>query len=111
VAPLVVAFAGQPGTAQEFEPTLDQALFLANGPLLRGWLAPRPGNLADRLGKLADTNTLAEEMYLSVLTRRPSDEEKQELADYLKAPGRARAVALQEYLWALLTSVEFRFNH
>src|SRR5262249_23541746 len=79
VARLVTAFAAQPGTAQEFEPTLDQALFLANGPLLRGWLAPRAGNLADRLNKLTDFNSVAEEMYLSVLTRRPTAEERKEL--------------------------------
>ena len=111
VAPLVRAFAGQAGAANEFEPTLDQALFLGNGPLLRGWLAPRTGNLLDRLNKLADVNALADEMYLSVLTRRPTDEERKELADYLKTPGKTRPAALQEYLWALLTSVEFRFNH
>jgi hypothetical protein len=111
VAPLINAFAGPPGSAQEFEPTLDQALFLANGPLLRSWLAPRTGNLADRLSKLSDVNAVAEEMYLSVLTRRPTDEERKELADHLKTSGKDRAAALQEYLWALLTSVEFRFNH
>jgi hypothetical protein len=111
VAPLIAAFAAQPGAAQEFEPALDQALFLANGPLLRGWLAPRTGNLADRLNKLADGNAVAEEMYLSVLTRRPTTEERKELADHLKTSGKSRPAALQEYLWALLTSVEFRFNH
>jgi hypothetical protein len=110
VAPLVTAFAGQPGSA-EFEPTLDQVLFLSNGPLLRGWLAPRPGNLVDRLSKLTDADAVAEEAYLAVLTRRPTAEERKELADHLKQPGKARVVALQEFVWALLTSVEFRFNH
>ncbi len=111
VAPLVTAFAGQPGATQEFEPTLAQALFLSNGPLLRGWLAPRAGNLVDRLGKLSDAGAVAEEAYLSVLTRRPTEDERKELADHLNQPGKARAAALQEFAWALLTSVEFRFNH
>ena len=111
VAPLIATFASQPGTPQQFEPTLDQALFLANGPLLRGWLAPRPGTLVGRLDRLTDVNALAEEAYLSVLTRRPTADERKELADYLKTPGKDRITALQEYAWALLTSVEFRFNH
>ena len=111
VAPLVTAFASQPGTPQQFVPTLDQALFFANGPLLRSWLTPRPNNLVGRLSKLTDVNALAEEAYLSVLTRRPTAAEVKELADYLKTPGKTRSVALQEIAWALLTSVEFRFNH
>ena len=111
VAALVNTFASQPGTPQQFVPTLDQALFFANGPLLRGWLTPRGQNLVGRLGKLTDANALAEEAYLSVLTRLPSAEERKELADYLKTPGKTRDVALQEIVWALLTSAEFRFNH
>ena len=50
-------------------------------------------------------------MYLSVLTRLPSDEERKDLTGYLKTPGKARATALQEVMWALMTSAEFRFNH
>jgi hypothetical protein len=111
VQPLINSFASQPGTAQEFEPTLDQALFLSNGPLLRGWLTPRSDNLLDRLQKLSDDGAVAEEAYLSVLTRRPTDEEKKEVADYLKTAGKPRPQALQELAWALLTSAEFRFNH
>jgi hypothetical protein len=111
VAPLINTFASQPGTPQQFVPTLDQALFFANGPLLRGWLVPRPNNLVGRLSKLTDANALAEEAYLSVLTRQPTAEERKELADYLKTPSKTRDVALQEFVWALLTSAEFRFNH
>src|SRR5262249_2329958 len=61
VAPFVTIFGGQPGQPQEqgFQTTLDQTLFLTNGPLVRGWLAPRPGNLADRLGQLAAPEAVA----------------------------------------------------
>jgi Protein of unknown function (DUF1549)/Protein of unknown function (DUF1553) len=111
VAPLVTTFAGEAGEPEEFEPTLAQALFLANGPMLRGWLTPRGNNLTARLGKLTDPAAAAEEAYLSVFIRRPTAEEKKELAGYLKAREKDRAIALQEYLWALLTSAEFRFNH
>src|SRR5262249_1953496 len=60
VAPFVATFGSQPGQAegQGFEATLDQTLFLKNGALLRGWLAPRPGNLADRLAKLKDVQAV-----------------------------------------------------
>jgi hypothetical protein len=112
VAQFVRVFGGPAGQPQEgFEATLDQTLFLQNGPLLRGWLAPRPGNLADRLARLTDAAAVAEELYLSVLTRRPSDEERKEVADYLAGRRADRDAALQELAWALLTSAEFRFNH
>src|SRR5262249_1434704 len=65
-------FGGQPGPPDEgFQATLDQTLFLKNGPLLRSWLAPRAGNLADRLAKAKDAGAVAEELYLSVLSRYP----------------------------------------
>jgi len=110
-APIVKAFAGPPGKPQEFDAQLDQALFLANGPTVRGWLSPRPGNLIDRLSRLTNTDALAEELYLSVFTRLPTAEERKEVADFLAHRPQERAVALQDMAWALLASAEFRFNH
>jgi hypothetical protein len=111
VAPFVKTFGSPPGQAPEFDARLDQALFLANGPVVRGWLTPRPGNLIDRLGKLTNTDALVEELYLSVLTRWPSAEERKEAADFLAARPKDRPTALQDMAWALLASAEFRFNH
>ncbi|HEY7311723.1 MAG TPA: DUF1549 domain-containing protein [Gemmataceae bacterium] len=109
--PIVKAFAGPAGKPQEFDAQLDQALFLANGPTVRGWLAPRAGNLIDRLTKLTNTDALAEELYVSVFTRLPSAEERKEVADFLASRSKDRAAALQDMAWALLASAEFRFNH
>ncbi len=112
VAPFVKVFGGPAGQPQEgFEATIDQTLFLQNGPLLRGWLVPRPGNLVDRLTKLTDAGAVADELYLSVLTRQPSAEERKEIADFFAGHRNARGAALQELAWALLASAEFRFNH
>ncbi len=110
-APLVKAFAGPPGTPQAFDATLDQALFLANGSAVRAWLAPRPGSLTDRLAALPTADAIAEELYLSVLTRLPEIEERREVGDFLAARSKDRTAALQDLAWALLASAEFRFNH
>ncbi len=101
--------AGEP--QDQFHATAGQALFMSNGNLLRSWLAPRSANLTGRLLKIKDVNKLAEELYLSVLTRLPDESERQAVAQYLKGRDKDRAVALQEMAWALLCSVEFRFNH
>jgi hypothetical protein len=104
------AGSGQP--QDEFFATIDQALFMANGGSLKGWLAPGGGNLTERLGSMADDKKLVEELYLSVLTRHPTDGEVADVVAYLKErPKEKRAVAIQEIAWALLTSAEFRFNH
>ena len=102
---------GDPAYGQDFEATLDQTLFLLNGAVVRDWFTVRPGNLIDRLNAEKDAGRVAEELYLSVLTRMPSAEERKEVADYLTRRGDNRLTALQDYAWALLTSAEFRFNH
>jgi hypothetical protein len=113
-APIITLFASQPGDAafnQDFEATLDQTLFLTNGAILRDWLTARPGSLIDRLNAQKDAGLVAEELYLSVLSRLPSTEERKEVADYLARRGAERPSALQDLAWALLASAEFRFNH
>lgn len=110
--PFVNTFAGQAGEAeQDFQATLEQILFVSNGGTLRSWLSPQAGNLADRLNKIADPGAAAEELFLSVFTRRPSPEEVAELTAYLQARAKDRPAAMQEWIWALLASDEFRFNH
>jgi hypothetical protein len=111
--PIIRAFAGTPGQpeGQSFQATLDQALFLRNGGTLRAWLAPKAGDLTDRLNKITDDRALTDELFLSTLTRQPTNDERDAVIACLKDRPKERAAALQDVTWALLTSVEFRFNH
>jgi hypothetical protein len=112
--PVINLFATLPGETafgQDFEATLDQTLFLSNGAQLRDWLTPRPGSLIDRLNAQKDPAKVADELYLSVLTRLPAEEERKDVVSYLARRSADRAAALQDLAWALLTSAEFRFNH
>ncbi|HZL89563.1 MAG TPA: DUF1549 domain-containing protein [Pirellulaceae bacterium] len=101
--------AGSPQT--DFFATIDQALFLANGGTVKGWLAPSGENLTARLLKLDDPKLLAEEMYLSIFARPPSAAEVNEVTQYLASRPNERPQVVQEMAWALLSSTEFRFNH
>ena len=103
------AAAGQPQDATE--PTVHQALFLSNGRQVQNWLAPSNGSLIGRLAGISDSSAIADELYLSLYTRRPTDEERAEVVRYLADRGKDRVPALQELAWALLASTEFRFNH
>jgi hypothetical protein len=111
-APFVKLFGGGPGQPQdEFYATVDQALFLENGALVRGWLAPTGGSLTERAMKLEDPKELATELYLSIYARRPTERGIEEIGKYLAARPQAKLPAIQEIIWAMLTSVEFRFKH
>ena len=104
-------FGSQKGQPQDaFFATVEQALFLANGGEIRSWLSPSGDNLTGRLLKLDDSKALAEELYVSTFTRPPSADEINEVTNYLEQRKDDRSAAIQEMAWALLTSVEFRFN-
>jgi hypothetical protein len=112
VRPFVSHFGGAPGQTQDGgQATVDQALFVANGQPIQGWLGPSGGNLTGRLAALNDASALAEELYLAVLTRRPTADEKAEVAGFLAGRDKDRAQAVGELAWALVASTEFRFNH
>ena len=106
-----VSMYGQtPGQPQEdFFATPDQALFVANGTSVVGWATG--GQLIQRLNPLEDPKGLAEELYLSVMTRRPTDAEVGETTQLLAARPTEKAIVVRDMIWALLTSAEFRFNH
>jgi hypothetical protein len=116
LAPSVVVFvqlfgAGSGQPQSDFFATVDQALFLANGGVVKSWLAPSGENLTGRLLKLEDSAQLAAELYLSVFTRLPTEAETAEVTKYLAARPTERPLAVQELAWSLLSSAEFRFNH
>jgi Protein of unknown function (DUF1553)/Protein of unknown function (DUF1549) len=113
VTPFINLFAGQPGEPAngDFQATLDQTLFLRNSPAVRNLLTPRPGDLAERLNNMKEAVPLADELYLSVLTRYPSPEEARDVSEYLARHPGDHPTAVQDLIWALLTSAEFRFNH
>lgn len=107
-------FGGEAGKpAKDFEASIEQTLYLSNDPGIQNWLPPAGANLAQRLMALppADFAAIAEELYLSCLTRQPTPEEVQEIAAYMADRGETRVLAYQELIWALITSAEFRFNH
>lgn len=104
----VAIFGGGAGQPQDdFFATADQALFYGNGGTIFGWSSV----LAAALNSQQDVKLLADEMYLNVLSRRPNETELAAVTKYLQSRSDARVPALQEMVWGLLSSAEFRFNH
>ena len=101
-------FGGAAGEVQtDFYATADQALYFSNGGTVRSWT----GTLAGRLNKMTDPKALSEELYLSILTRRPTSAEITSVAHHLAAQKENRPNAIREMAWGLMTSTEFRFRH
>jgi hypothetical protein len=101
---------GGDAPAESFSSTLDQTLFLKYGSAVRGLIPPRAGNLADRLGKTTNPDAVAEELFAAALSRRPTADERRDVADALRT-ATDRQKTINELIWALVASAEFRFNH
>ena len=87
------------------------ALFLMNDSVVLSWLKPQPGNLVERTSQIAEPERIADEIYLSVLSRLPNDEERADIAAHLAANADKKAEAIGQLVWALLASTEFAVNH
>ncbi|MEL0095411.1 MAG: DUF1549 domain-containing protein [Planctomycetaceae bacterium] len=102
------AGAGQVQT--DFFSTIDQALYITNGSRLTGWLGSK-SYLVGHLVKIEDSAQIAEDLYISVLSRKPGPAELQRVQEFLSDVGDQKQQAIQDMVWALLASAEFRFNH
>jgi hypothetical protein len=60
---------------------------------------------------MTDPAQIADELYLSIFTRPPTDAEKNELATFLTKSAANRDRALGHFAWAMLSSMEFFANH
>ena len=92
-------------------PTLKSALFLRNSDLVLSTVKPEHGNLVERLVAVTDPKALAEELYLTILTRLPTADETAEVSAWMEKHASDRPKAVGHYAWALLSSEEFFSNH
>lgn len=103
---------GEPTNGRgDFQASLQEHLFWNNSSNVRGLISQRKGNLADDLLKSKDAwPERVDRMYLSVLTRLPRQDERDRFVSYLTTEQRPESL-VQEAIWVLVNSAEFRFNH
>lgn len=113
VQEFVSIFGSVPGQPEgEFSSSLPQALFLANSETVSAWVPARDGNLTERMLALTENKQIADEIYLSTLSRLPSDGERQLAIEYLtESADMDREKAIAALVWSQLASAEFRLNH
>jgi hypothetical protein len=100
----------------EKQTSIQQALFLMNGPLTDEATGPEQSRTLAAVANAGPSRSAAqrvEDLYLAVLSRRPRPEEARRLARYVEeaGPGPQRTAALRDVFWALLNSTEFLVNH
>ncbi len=95
----------------DFQASVHQALFFSNGSQIRSWLSPSGDNLMGRLIKMQDPRQRADELYVSILSREPTEEERLEVVEFLLRQADDPNTGLHEIAWALLGSSEYRLNH
>jgi hypothetical protein len=94
------------------EPSLVQALHLANGETILKKCAAKDGRVESLLASGLPDYRLIEELYLSALSRYPTDGEITKVLALLEeTPASDRRAAVEDVFWAVLSSREFMFNH
>lgn len=96
------------------EPTLLQAIFAQNDPIVRmrladsGWIIEIED--AELAGEMLDQNELINEVWLRTVSRNPSEEERSRAAEHFLS-GDSLAESVADLMWALLNTKEFLLNH
>jgi Protein of unknown function (DUF1553) len=103
------------------DPTITQALHVINGDTLNKKLSASDGTIALFLKLGLSDRRILEYMYLSAFSRYPTDSERATLAAALEktriekgteeSRRDAHRQALEDMVWAMLTSKEFLFDH
>ena len=92
------------------EPNLAQVLHISNGELVQRKLTDDSGRIAQIIESEVSDEDAFTELYLTCLSRRPTEQDLANCRTILTAAGNHRA-GLEDILWALINSREFLFNH
>jgi hypothetical protein len=96
----------------DFQGGLSEHLFLNYSPNVRRFTQRTKGTLADRLLTSTDPwEKRVDRLFLTVLGRPPRDEERSRFVKYVTLDPKKADSLVEEAIWALINSSEFRFNH
>ncbi len=94
------------------EPSMAQALHIANGDTLNLKLAQKNNRLDQLLASGKSPSEIVDEVYLSALSRFPSAKEKTEVTKLLaSAQAEDKRQTLEDIFWGVMSARDFVFNH
>lgn len=91
-------------------PSLRQKLYLINSDQLENKVSNSPRIRRLVQDKAKTDVEIVEEFYLSILSRPPTDQEKQKALTHVGKDVKTRPQAVQDVVWVLLNTEEFLFN-
>jgi hypothetical protein len=115
--------------SDDFHSSVAEALFMSNNAATQELIAGETDNLSAQLNEIQDNRVLVKQAVNTILSRQPSEDELTRLSEWLadtnklndkandklndKGSGEAndRRKAIEQLVWSLITSAEFRFNH
>jgi hypothetical protein len=95
---------------RESDSNLAQALQLINGPTVNDKLRNAGNRIGKLMAKKLTDRAILDDLYLSTLSRLPTDEDVKVSLDYL-AKSKEKRKAWEDVHWALINSKEFLFRH
>ena len=100
----------QPG--ENFQIAVDEALFFSNNDRITNDLLRDGGDrIVGKLKSIEENSQAVEQLWVTVLNRKPSDQELQTAAAWMQRENTDRVESLRSLTWALLAGPELRFNH
>ncbi|MBL8826294.1 MAG: DUF1553 domain-containing protein [Planctomycetaceae bacterium] len=90
---------------------LAQALHTLNGDTLTGKITDSKGRLAKLIAAKAPSEQIVTELYLSALSRRPSENELKAAQKWLAESGENSKGFYEDLMWSLVNSKQFLFIH
>ena len=111
----MLEYLGEPVDGRgDFQGSASEHLFIHNGDVFRNLCHPRNGNLPESLLKSTESpEAKVDRMFLSVLSRKSTEEERLRFVGYLAVDGDDKKLAsqrMEEAMWVLVSCSEFRFN-
>ena len=100
----------QPG--ENFQIAVDEALFFSNNDRITNDLLRDGGDrIVGKLKSIEENSQAVEQLWVTVLNRKPSDQELQTATAWMQRENTDRVESLRSLTWALLAGPELRFNH
>jgi hypothetical protein len=93
--------------------SLVQQLYLMNDAFVTNRVKVGSSPRLRAVAQMSDNQQVLEELYMTFLSRRPSDYEKSRALDFLSkaTTAAARNLAVEDLAWVLINKVEFLFSY
>ncbi len=82
-----------------------------NSPEIFARLNHQAGTVSRLVREIPDNGQLTEELYLTFLSRFPTESERQIVDTYISRNAESRRDAAVDLAWSLMNTLEFSFNH